>query len=75
MRLGMPDDDDSYYPKWDKENFAIPSKDGYGNKVMYDALTAVRGEQYALDVMCRLETIAEWANMKIGDVEALLDGS
>lgn len=75
MRLGMPDEDDSYFPKWNKENFAIPNKDGHGgNKAMYDALTAAKGEQYAFDVMCRLETIAEWANMKIGDVEALLDG-
>ena len=72
-RLGMPGEDDSYFPRWDKENYAIPNKDGYGNKSMYDALTAAKGERYAFDVMCRLETIVEWANIKISDVEALLD--
>ena len=74
MRLGMPDEDDSYFPKWHKENFAIPNKEGYGNKAMYDALTEAKGERYAFDVMCRLETIVVWVNIKIGDVEALLDG-
>lgn len=68
-RLG----DDGCFAQWDEDYFKLPTKDGKGNKNMYDAIVALQGEKYAFDVMCKLESIAMWVNLKVADVGAMLE--
>ncbi len=65
----------SYFPFFDEAIFEIPSKDNPdNNRQMLKAFTAIYGsEGNAADVMVSLQTIAQWANVIVGDVSKMLD--